>query len=56
VLLASSLRLLGVSNTGTVVILGAALCLGPILWIVVRRRNGLPALARKELVDDHSVR
>lgn len=56
VLLASSLRLLGVSNVQTTVILGAALCVGPILWIVVRRRNGLPALARKELLDDHSLR
>jgi len=56
VLLASSLRLLGVTNAATVVILGATLCLGPILWIVVRRRHGLPALARKELLDDHSLR
>jgi len=56
VLLASSLRLLGVPNAATVVILGATLCLGPILWIVVRRRHGLPALARKELLDDHSLR
>jgi uncharacterized membrane protein YfcA len=48
VLLASSLRMLGVPNTTTALALIAALCTGPIAWIAVRRHNGLPALARKE--------
>lgn len=49
VLLASSLKLLGVPNTPTGVILATALCVGPLLWIAARRHHGLPALARTEL-------
>jgi uncharacterized membrane protein YfcA len=56
VLLASALRLLGVPNSQTAVILVAVLCVGPFLWIAVRRHNGLPALARKERLDDHVLR
>lgn len=52
VLLASSLKLLGIPNAQTGVILAAALCIGPLLWIAVRRLHGLPALARKERDDD----
>lgn len=56
VLLASSLKLLGVPNPQTGVILGAALCIGPLLWIAARRMHGLPALARKEPAGDHALR
>lgn len=49
VLLASGLKLLGVSNevTGVVLILG--LVLGPVVWMLIRRRLGFPALASAEL-------
>jgi len=56
VLLASSLKLLGVPNTITATLLGAALCFGPFLWIAARRMHGLPALARKERDGDHAIR
>ena len=56
VLLASSLKLLGVPNTITATLLGAALCFGPFLWIGARRMHGLPALARKERDGDHAIR
>lgn len=55
VLLASSLKLLGIPNAQTGVMLAAALSMGPLLWIAVRRRHGLPALARKERDDDHAL-
>ena len=45
VLLASGLKLLDVSNTATVAILGVTLVAGPLLWMLARRRLGLPALA-----------
>jgi uncharacterized protein len=46
VLLASALKLLGVSNLGMVVALGAVVVVGPLLWMVARSRHGLPARAR----------
>lgn len=55
VLLASSLKLLGVPNATTGVMLVAVLCIGPFLWIAARRHHGLPALARTELAGDHST-
>jgi uncharacterized protein len=45
VLLASALKLLNVSNTTTGVILLVALLGAPVLWMVVRRYYGFPALA-----------
>jgi uncharacterized membrane protein YfcA len=45
VLLASGLKLLDVPNATTVVILVFALVGGPLLWMLARRRLGLPALA-----------
>lgn len=48
VLLASGLKLLGVSNTTTGVILVAALVLGPVVWMLIRRHLGFPALASVE--------
>jgi uncharacterized protein len=46
VLLASALKLFDVPNTGTAIILLVTLLLAPILWMVVRRQLGYPALAR----------
>ena len=46
VLLASALKLLDVPNRQTGIILGSALIFAPLLWMMVRRRHGFPALAR----------
>jgi uncharacterized membrane protein YfcA len=48
VLLASSLKLLHASNTQLIWGVAAALVLGPVVWALIRRRNGLPALGRSE--------
>ncbi|WP_253907876.1 sulfite exporter TauE/SafE family protein [Arthrobacter sp. H20] len=48
VLLASALKMLGVDNVTTGVILVAALLLAPVLWMYLRRRYGFPALAYTE--------
>jgi uncharacterized protein len=45
VLLASALKLLNVSTTDTGVILLLVAIIAPLLWMVVRRRHGLPAFA-----------
>jgi uncharacterized membrane protein YfcA len=45
VLLASALKLLNFSNRTTAIILGLALVFAPVLWMIVRRRHGFPALA-----------
>ena len=42
VLLASALKLLGVSTVVTGLVLLGALLVAPPLWMVVRRRHGLP--------------
>jgi uncharacterized membrane protein YfcA len=47
VLLASSLKLLHVSNTHTGIILLLVLLVAPVVWMLVRRHHGLPALARR---------
>lgn len=44
VLLASALKLLHVSNTHTGIILILVALLAPLLWMLVRRRHGFPAL------------
>lgn len=46
VLLASGLKLVGASTAVTVAAIAAFVALGPVIWMVVRRRRGLPALAR----------
>src|ERR671914_1031559 len=46
VLFASALKLLNVPNRDTAIILAIALVFAPVLWMVVRRRHGFPALAR----------
>jgi uncharacterized protein len=45
VLLASALKLLNVSNQQTAMILLLSLVIAPVLWMLVRRRYGFPALA-----------
>ena len=47
VLTASGLKLLGVSTPVTGAVLAALLVLAPLLWMLVRRRHGFPALARR---------
>jgi hypothetical protein len=47
VLLASALKLLDVSNKQTAIILSLALVVAPVLWMVIRRRHGFPALASR---------
>lgn len=56
VLLASSLKLLGVPNVHTGVVLAVALFIGPLVWIAARRLHGLPALAHRKRDGDHAVR
>ena len=48
VLLASSLKLLGLSNATTGIILSVALLLGPVAWFAIRRHHGFPALVYGE--------
>lgn len=47
VLLASALKLFDVSNVHTGIILVLVLLIAPVLWMLVRRRHGFPALAPK---------
>ena len=47
VLLASALKLLHVPTRNTAIILGLVLIFAPVLWMLVRRRHGFPALARR---------
>jgi hypothetical protein len=48
VLLASALKLLNISNYATGIILVLVLLFAPILWMLVRRHYGFPALARRQ--------
>jgi uncharacterized protein len=47
VLLASALKLLHVPDTETAIVLAVALLAAPVLWMLVRRRHGFPALASR---------
>jgi uncharacterized membrane protein YfcA len=47
VLLASALKLLDISNTDTALILFLVAIVAPLLWMIVRRRHGFPALASR---------
>jgi hypothetical protein len=47
VLLASSLKLFGVPNVTTGIILLLVALVAPVLWMLVRRRHGFPAMAPK---------
>jgi uncharacterized protein len=48
VLLASALRLLDFSTAATGIILLVVVIVAPVLWMVVRRRHGFPALASRQ--------
>ena len=48
VLLASALKLLGVGNAATGVVLLAALLVAPPLWMLVRRRHGFPMRRQRD--------
>jgi uncharacterized membrane protein YfcA len=48
VLLASALKMFELSNTVTVVVLLGVLLASPLVWIVLRKRHGLPALPFRE--------
>jgi uncharacterized membrane protein YfcA len=48
ILLASSLKLFGIPNRETAIILGLVLAIAPVLWMVVRRHYGYPALASRQ--------
>jgi uncharacterized membrane protein YfcA len=48
VLLASGLKLLGVPTAATALVLAGSIVLGPVVWMAVRRWNGLPMLWRTE--------
>jgi uncharacterized membrane protein YfcA len=52
VLLASALKLLDVSTTHTGIILLAVAVVAPLLWMVVRRRHGFPAIAFGRAVEE----
>jgi uncharacterized protein len=47
VLLASALKLLNVSNRDTGLALALVLVFAPLLWMLIRRRHGFPALASR---------
>ena len=47
VLLASALKLLNFSTKATGIILALVLVIAPVLWMLVRRHYGFPALARR---------
>jgi uncharacterized protein len=48
VLLASALKLLNVSTKDTGIILALVAVIAPVLWMLVRRRHGFPALAPRK--------
>jgi uncharacterized protein len=47
VLLASALKLFNLSNTYTAIVLLLVLLVAPVLWMLIRRRHGFPALASR---------
>ncbi len=47
VLLASALKLLHVSTADTGIILAIVLVVAPVMWMIVRRKHGFPALATR---------
>ena len=59
VLLASALKLLNVSTTATGIALGITLLVAPVLWMLVRRHHGFPALPMwtrgPQAVDDEAI-
>ena len=55
VLLASALKLLDFSNKDTGIILLLVLLIAPVLWMLVRRKHGFPAIARKQPRGPHGA-
>lgn len=55
VLLASSLKMLGLPTVTTAMALGGVLCIAPLLWMLVRRHYGFPALARHRVKAKQAV-
>jgi uncharacterized protein len=55
VLLASALKLLGVSTTMTLVALAALAVLAGPIWMVMRRAHGFPALPAHERRDEDTA-
>jgi uncharacterized membrane protein YfcA len=53
VLLASALKLLNVTNRSTGIILLLVLLIAPVLWMLVRRRHGFPAVAWRSREESH---
>jgi uncharacterized membrane protein YfcA len=53
VLLASALKLLNVSTTATGIILLLVLLIAPVLWMLVRRRHGFPAVTPRLRHESH---
>ncbi|MFL5493046.1 MAG: sulfite exporter TauE/SafE family protein [Gemmatimonadales bacterium] len=49
VLLASALKLLNLSNSTTAIILALVAVIAPVLWMLVRRHHGFPALAPRRI-------
>ena len=49
VLLASALKLLGLGNEATIIVLAVVLLAAPIVWMQIRRSRGFPALAMVEI-------
>jgi uncharacterized protein len=47
ILLASSLKLFDLPNKETAIVLGLVLAIAPVLWMLVRRHYGFPALASR---------
>jgi len=52
VLLASALKLLDISTRVTGLLLLAAAIVAPLVWMIVRRRHGFPALVRSDSSDE----
>ncbi|MEV6284936.1 sulfite exporter TauE/SafE family protein [Kribbella sp. NPDC051770] len=52
VLLASALKLLGVPNVETGVVLVAVLLVAPPVWMLIRRRHGFPMTVRRQLPEE----
>jgi len=49
VLLASALKMFGLSNALTGILLLAMVLIAPVVWMAIRRRHGFPALASVEM-------
>ena len=55
VLLASALKMLGLPTGTTAIALALVLCVAPLLWMLVRRHHGFPALAHRRTTPQQTV-